>query len=293
MQILSLCSGTGMLDEGVRLAYPQARTACMVEREGYLAALLVRRMQEGNLDEAPIWSDVKSFDGKPWRRKVDLVIGGYPCQPFSQIGKRGGTADPRHIWPDIARIIRECEPRGCFFENVANHLSLGFEQVHDELCSMGFEVASGVFSAEEVGTGQPRDRLFILALSRGERLERDGQTWAEKGAAGRSRGTTVDLADNLFPPAMEDVLGWINILPERPDLAPNLTDQQWSVIGEKEAQSELCGMVDGSSHRLERLRATGNGVVPLAVAYAITTLHATLRPEGKHEEARLTEDLSE
>src|SRR4051812_8328301 len=105
MQILSLCSGTGMLDEGIRLAYPQARTVCLAEREGYLAALLVRRMQEGNLDEAPIWSDVKSFDGKPWRRKVDLVIGGYPCQPFSQIGKRGGVSDPRHIWPDIARIV--------------------------------------------------------------------------------------------------------------------------------------------------------------------------------------------
>jgi site-specific DNA-cytosine methylase len=231
-----------MLDEGIRLAAGQARSVCMVEREAYLAALLVKRMQEGSLAEAPIWSDVTTFDGRPWCGVVDLITGGYPCQPFSQIGKRGGKTDPRHIWPDIARIINEVKPRACFFENVPNHLSLGFEQVNDELESMGFDVAAGLFSAEEVGASQPRERLFILAVRRGERLERYVPFRSTERTTRRGGRTEVEAA--IFPPGPNSDDKWRRIIIQRPYLAPSFTTQEAS-------ESMVLGVAHGLTSKLD------------------------------------------
>lgn len=161
--VLSLCTGTGGLDLGIRMAVPAARTVCCVEREAFCVEVLATRMEEQALDDAPVWSDLKTFDGKPWRGVVDLVTGGYPCQPFSLAGARKGADDPRHLWPDVKRIVEEVAPQLCFFENVAGHLSLGFEDVVRDLEEMGYRVAAGLFTAEEVGAPHRRERLFILA----------------------------------------------------------------------------------------------------------------------------------
>jgi DNA (cytosine-5)-methyltransferase 1 len=131
--VLSLCSGVGALDLGYRLAVPTSRTVCYVEIEAYCCAVLVSRMSDKALDDAPIWTNLKTFDGRPWRGIVDCITGGYPCQPFSNAGLRRGTDDPRHLWPYIADIIRIIQPRECFFENVSGHLTLGFREVRAEL----------------------------------------------------------------------------------------------------------------------------------------------------------------
>src|SRR6185312_4403788 len=93
-----------------------------------------------------------------------LLMGGYPCQPFSTAGKRGGADDPRHLWPFIEFGIAAARPFSCFFENVSGHLPLGFEQVLHSLRSMGYAVEAGIFTAEEVGAPHKRARLFILAI---------------------------------------------------------------------------------------------------------------------------------
>ncbi len=160
---LSLCAGAGGLDLGLHIAMPGYRTICYVERDAYAAATLVARMEDKALDQAPVWDDLTSFDGKPWRGLVDIVHGGYPCQPFSVAGRKLGDKDPRHLWPHIRRIVAEIDPPLCFFENVGGHLRLGFEQVDDDLRSMGYRVAAGLFAAEEVGAPHRRERLFILA----------------------------------------------------------------------------------------------------------------------------------
>ena len=167
--MLSLCSGAGGLELGLKLAMPGTRTVCYVEGEAYAAAQLAARMADETMDAAPVWSDVKSFDPEPWRGCVDIITAGYPCQPFSIAGAKRAEKDPRHLWPFIREIVRTIEPRICFFENVSHHLRLGFEQVHDDLRSMGFSVAAGLFTAEEVGAPHKRERLFILAYRHGDR----------------------------------------------------------------------------------------------------------------------------
>lgn len=170
LNILSLCAGVGGLDLGIRLAQPNARTVCYVEIEAFACEILATRMEDKAMDEAPIWTDLRSFDCKPWRGIVNCIIGGYPCQPFSVAGKQKGADDPRHLWPNIATIIRDIQPRICFFENVAGHLKLGFEQVHDDLSAMGYEVKTGLFTAAEVGSSHKRERLFIVAYRESDRV---------------------------------------------------------------------------------------------------------------------------
>ena len=147
MHVLALCAGAGGLELGLNLAEPTAKLVCAVEGEAYVASLLVAHMEAGRLDTAPIWSDVRTFDGQPWRGKIDCITAGYPCQPFSIAGRKRADQDPRHLWPHVARIVREIQPQWCFFENVSHHLSLGFEQVCHDLGNMGYAVAAGLFSA--------------------------------------------------------------------------------------------------------------------------------------------------
>lgn len=87
LYILSLCAGVGGLDLGIRVAQPNARAVCFVEIEAFACEILAMRMEDKSLDEAPVWTDLRSFDGKPWRGVVDCITAGYPCQPFSVAGK--------------------------------------------------------------------------------------------------------------------------------------------------------------------------------------------------------------
>jgi DNA (cytosine-5)-methyltransferase 1 len=147
-----------------RLGWKQPTTAAYVEIEAFIIWNLVKQMEQGVLDPAPIHSNIKTFPWEILRGKIDFIFGGYPCQPFSVAGKLGGTEDPRHLWPYIKSGIETIKPVGCFFENVRNHLNIGYEQVKTELEELGYRVEQGIYSAEEVGAPHKRDRLFILAI---------------------------------------------------------------------------------------------------------------------------------
>ena len=99
LRALHLCSGYGGFELALRLAGVPSRTVAHVERDTYAAATLVARMEDETLDQAPVWSDLATFDGGPWRGRVDLVTAGFPCQPFSQAGQRRGVDDERWLWP--------------------------------------------------------------------------------------------------------------------------------------------------------------------------------------------------
>lgn len=147
------------------------RTVALCEIEAFAIANLVAKMEAGLMDPAPIWTDLKTFPWSEFSGRVDILTGGYPCQPFSAAGKRLGTDDPRHLWPYIASGIRLLRPKLCFFENVEGHISLGLREVVGELESLGYETAWGIFSAAECGAPHQRKRVFIMAVSSGFRGE--------------------------------------------------------------------------------------------------------------------------
>jgi DNA-cytosine methyltransferase len=159
------CAGYGGIHLGLKRAIPNLRVIAYGEIEAFCCANLVAKMEAGLLDPAPLWTDIKTFPCEDFRDRVDLLVAGYPCQPFSAAGKRLGTEDPRHLWPHIARSIRVIRPRLCFFENVEGHISLGLREVIGELESIGYKAAWGIFSAAEVGAPHQRKRVFILAVS--------------------------------------------------------------------------------------------------------------------------------
>ncbi|MEZ5878954.1 MAG: DNA cytosine methyltransferase, partial [Tepidamorphaceae bacterium] len=184
---IALCAGVGGLELGLHIAEPGYRSVCFVEREAFPASVLVARMEDKALDHAPIWDDVASFDGRPWRGKVDILTAGYPCQPFSSAGKQRGRHDPRHLWPQVERIVTEAGPRWVFCENVEGHLDLGFAEVARRLQAMGYSVKAGLFSAAEAGASHIRRRLFILAHADDiALLQQDGATDRPEGPALRA-----------------------------------------------------------------------------------------------------------
>ena len=162
--ILSLCSGMCGIERGIKRAIGDITIAAYVEIEAFIIENLLSLMEQGILDPAPIWSDLKTFPSEAFRGKLHGIIGGYPCQPFSVAGKRNGKEDPRHLWPYIQQIISTTKPVFCFFENVSGHLSMGFDEVYRSLSDMGYRVEAGIFTAEEVGAPHQRERLFILAV---------------------------------------------------------------------------------------------------------------------------------
>jgi DNA (cytosine-5)-methyltransferase 1 len=338
---------------GLMLAEPGYHTRAFVEWEDWPRAVLIAAQRAGYFAPAPIWTDLRSFDARPFRGAFDAILAGYPCQPFSAAGKRGGTDDPRHLWPDVARVIGGCRPEWVFLENVAGHVTLGLETVLRELWGLGYTPAAGLFSAAEVGAPHQRLRIFILAhtdepASRhgplqpgGEqrlhpegggpraghhqlvdpqgdgwregrtppelrlgrhpaparagctmadpgRTELEGQLGSQHHPGGRQEPDgypPLSCGAGLHPPGPGDHDAWAAVLTKRPDLAPALGFDDclaWArrlaadPEGPRAAPAEpaLRRMADGLAHRTRALRLLGNGVHPLAAAYAWRSLAA-------------------
>ena len=147
------------------------------------------------MDAAPIWTDLKSFPWAEFRDRVDILTGGYPCQPFSAAGKRLGTEDPRHLWPFIADGIRLLRPRLCYFENVEGHISLGLREVVGELEQIGYSTAWGIFSASEVGAPHQRKRVFILAYDKSQRIQGHWADWLQESRPHAGQGLPLRGGD--------------------------------------------------------------------------------------------------
>jgi DNA (cytosine-5)-methyltransferase 1 len=196
LDVLSVCSGGGGLDLGVQLAEPSARIVGYVEREAFAASVLVARMADAALCEAPVWDDVGTFDGRAWRGLVDCVVAGFPCQPWSIAGRRGGTGDGRWLWPEIARLVRAVAPRIVFLENVPGlRFGGGLGHVLGDLAQLGFHAEWDVLGADEVGATHRRRRLFLLAytnaLGRWARTGRGGAQGDDRARDQGPRGSAV------------------------------------------------------------------------------------------------------
>jgi DNA (cytosine-5)-methyltransferase 1 len=296
---IGLCAGYGGIELGLKRAIPNLRSIALCEVEAFAIANLVAKMESGQLDPAPIWPNLKTFPWESFCGCVDILTGGYPCQPFSAAGKRLGGEDPRHLWPYIADGIRLLRPRCCFFENVEGHISLGLSDVIEDLAGMGYRTTWGIFSASEVGAPHQRKRVFIMAVASGFRgaaglsgpLPRhEGQSGesddgghqvmadaSSQGLQGCRRERGYGEGGSEIQTGGSRCSAW----PSRPG------EQQygWEPPRIYQTQPPLGGDVDGSAggmdyaelcvagdNRTDELRLLGNGVVPATAELAYRTL---------------------
>nr|BDT33743.1 DNA cytosine methyltransferase [Myxococcus sp. MH1] len=288
---LELFAGGGGIAHGLKLAVPSLRTVCYVEREAYAAACLVARMEKEELDSAPVWDDVGTFNGIPWRGVVDCVSGGFPCQDISFAGKGAGLEGERSgLWREYARIVAEVRPRFVFVENVAALRSRGLDRVLADLAALGFDAEWICLRASDAGAPHKRERLFLLAHAehRGE-FERPWETWRETtqrpaigGGPERAREGLADAGGvrlegrELHRPASTAALGSHPELPSWPPGRDDLEGWRSVLAGRPDVEPAVCRMADGLAHRIDRLRLLGNGVVPQQAALAYGLLHARL-----------------
>lgn len=149
------------------------KTVCTVEREPYAASVLVQRQNDGILPPFPIWDDVCTFDGAPWRGLVDVVSGGFPCQDISSAGNGAGIDGERSgLWREMARIINEVRPRFVFVENSPLLVSRGLAVVISDLAEMGYDAEWFRLSASDCGAPHKRDRIWLVANA--SELQRNG-----------------------------------------------------------------------------------------------------------------------
>ena len=156
------------------------RTVCAVEWEPYAACVLAARQNDGILPPFPIWDDIQTFDGRPWRGIVDVVSGGFPCQDISAAGKGAGIEGERSgLWREMARVVGEVRPRYVFVENSPMLTARGGARVIADLTEIGYDAQWDVMGAADVGAPHQRDRIWIVAHTRywGRGDFRDFEGW--------------------------------------------------------------------------------------------------------------------
>jgi DNA (cytosine-5)-methyltransferase 1 len=145
------------------------RTVCAVEIDGYARSVLAARQNDGCLEPFPIWDDVRTFDGRPWRGIVDVVSGGFPCQNISVAGSGEGiTGKQSGLWKEFARIIGEVRPRFAFVENSPALVGRGLGTVLGDLAALGYDARWGVLGAADAGAPHRRERIWIVADADGQ-----------------------------------------------------------------------------------------------------------------------------
>lgn len=241
------------------------RTVCAVEREPYAASVLAQRQNDGLLPAFPIWDDVCTFDGTPWRGVVDVVSGGFPCQDISAAGKGAGIDGERSgLWGEMARIVGEVRPRYVFVENSPLLVGRGLVRVLADLAEMGFDARWGVVGASDVGAPHRRERCWVVAYA--ERAERRTELRACDGLA-RANGLPQRKEGAGWAGTCSEVLGDTNSINGWPGTGrrygAEIDDTSWWGT-----EPDVGRVAHGVAARVDRLKAIGNGQVPQCAAEA-------------------------
>lgn len=219
------------------------RTVAAVEISAYCRSVLQARQRDGHLPEFPIYEDVRTFDGAPWREHVDIITGGFPCQDISSAGNGAGLSGERSgLWREFARITGEVRPPFALVENSPLLSGRGLNVVLSDLASMGYDASWGVVGARDAGAPHRRDRMWVLAYAAKDRLVLLREQARNSASAARSRGAT--------------------------DGEHHRSSRGWWPL-----EPGVQRMAHGVADRMERLAAVGNGqvpaVVPLVLRYLI------------------------
>jgi DNA (cytosine-5)-methyltransferase 1 len=218
-------------------------TVCAVELEPYCRKVLLQRQRDGILPKFPIWDDVCTFDGTPWRGKVDVVCGGFPCQDISAAGKGAGiTGERSGLWSEMARIIGEIRPQYAFVENSPMLTLRGLDRVLGDFSQMGYDARWGVIGANNVGANHYRKRIWILAYPISIRMQRHMvKTGISRKVIQGGSGSKISLQE--------------------------LADIQFNAR-ESGIKPFLARREDDVADRSKRIKAIGNGQVPAVAALA-------------------------
>ena len=261
MRIGSLFSGIGGLELGLERA-GVGHVVWQVEIDPYCRAVLEKHWpkverRRDDIRKVHAWQGGNTYcdDCLP---PVDVLCGGYPCQPFSIAGHKRGAADPRHLWPQFARLLRELRPAYAILENVTNHLALGFGNVLGDLAGLGYDAEWEVLSAGALGAHHLRRRVFVIAYrADAERSRPQGEWPTPKGPwSGEQLEGLVQTALRLSVPA-----------------------------------GSSGGVSDGIPGRTHRLRALGNAVVPQVaevVGRRLLQIHEELQAGAQVSERKAT-----
>ena len=255
------------------------KTVCAVEWEPHPISILIQRQNEGVLPPFPIWDDIRTFDGIPWRGLVDVVSGGFPCQDISSAGKGAGIDGGRSsMWYHMLRVIVEVQPKFCFIENSPHLITKGLVTVLQGLAEAGYDAVWDVISAEDCGANHERKRMWIVATNsnsineslRGDckggsegvlKWENDTNGSEYFGLQGYNFTTrkTTGNASNPYLPQCKG--GWLSCGGEEEHPNPGL-GTWW------ETSPTVYRMDDGVAFGMDRLKAIGNGQVPIVAATA-------------------------
>lgn len=244
------------------------RTVCAVEYAAYPASVLLARQNDGVLPPFPVWDDVRTFDGRPWRGVVDVISGGFPCQDISSAGKGAGIDGARSgLWREMARIVGEVRPRFVFVENSPLLVSRGLAVVIGDLAALGYDARWMCLSAGECGANHERDRLWIVASNTYCNGESDRTVNDE------AQGMPGICAGNDANPD----------LPQREGRSlPIRVQQEYAYPGDSlwwKDKPDIHRVDDGMADWMDRLKAIGNGQVPRVAAAAFNILSS--RPRGE------------
>lgn len=228
----SLFSGIGGLELGLEIAMPGALVRWQCDSDPTARRVLAERWPG-----VRIYEDVREIDERAER--VDIICGGFPCQPVSFAGRRQAQGDARWLWPFFAAVLERVRPGLVFIENVVGLRTAGLRDVLADLAALGFDAEWACFRACEAGAPHPRARLFILAY-----------TDRQLGKA-RDRVLAEHDREAAVPGGRH----------------PALRDHDWS-----DAAAGVRGVADGLPGRVDRVRLAGNAVVPQQAALAFRAL---------------------
>ena len=291
------------------------RTVCAVEIERYPRNVLLQRQRDGILDNFPIWDDVRTFDGNPWRGKVDVISGGFPCQDISSAGRGLGIerGERSGLWREYARIIREVRPRYCFVENSPMLASRGLGIVLGDLAALGYDAAWKVLSAGDCSAPHERARMWIVAKDtdadgawelqpqriveeqrrRSCNLREEVSNAVQDGLQGRMEDWHIQRPFGLRGGTRTDEIKCLSDATDKRNVrrigsvgADGPSRPRWEDDGQGTA-SDWCRewwkvepglgrVADGVANRVDRIKAIGNGQVPIVAARAFCELMEVL-----------------
>ncbi|GED71205.1 hypothetical protein BRE01_49070 [Brevibacillus reuszeri] len=185
MRMLSLFAGIGGIDLAAHWAGIETVAFCEIEP-------FCQQVLQKHWPGVPIFDDVRTINKQQLieegvigdERAIDIICGGYPCQPFSNSGQRLGEEDDRHLWPEMLRLIRELRPTWVLGENVDGHVTLGLDTVLADMDKAGYTARAFVIPAAAVGAPHQRKRVFVVGYSK-----RSRRSWEPR------RGTEQITAD--------------------------------------------------------------------------------------------------